>query len=150
MRRARADGAKGVFVVPTACKAGYWMALQNHSIAMAALNDRASNFVGVQVPLGRHTIFSVDLGDLTRSPSRATPERGVADGRHALRQHNLHRNVRSSVGGSRSSRDGGRAAGYATPPESHRHSRQENPLRQRLPASHCGFGNAEGIKLSAS
>ena len=131
------------------------MALQNHSIAMAELKDKASNFVGVQAPLGRHTIFSVDFGDLTRSPSRATSESGnvqtrCSDGRHALRRHNLHRNVRSSVGGSRSSRDGGRAAGYATPPESHRHSQQENPLRQRLPASHGGLGNAEGIKLSAS
>ena len=54
------------------------MALQNHSIAMAELKDKASNFVGVQAPLGRHTIFSVDFGDLTRSQSRATSERGVA------------------------------------------------------------------------
>ena len=51
-----------MFVVPTAYKAGYWMALRNHSIAIADLNDKASNFVGVQAPLGRHTVFMVDFG----------------------------------------------------------------------------------------
>jgi hypothetical protein len=69
VRRARSDGVKGVFVVPTAYKAGYWMALRNHSVAMAELNDKASNFVGVQAPLGRHTIFLVDFGGAdTQSP----------------------------------------------------------------------------------
>ena len=69
VRRARSDGVKGVFVVPTAYQSGYWMALRNHSIAMAELNDKASNFVGVQAPLGRHTIFLVDFGGPdTQSP----------------------------------------------------------------------------------
>ena len=58
MRRARSDGVKGVFVVPTA----YWMALQNHSVAMAELNDTASNSVGFQAPPGRHTKFLVGFG----------------------------------------------------------------------------------------
>jgi hypothetical protein len=62
VRRARSDGVKGVFVVPTAYQAGYWMVLRNHSIAMAELNDQASNFVGVQSPLGRHTKLLVDFG----------------------------------------------------------------------------------------
>jgi hypothetical protein len=38
------------------------MALQNHSVAMTELNDTASNLVGVQAPLGRHTKFLVGFG----------------------------------------------------------------------------------------
>jgi hypothetical protein len=69
VRRAQSDGVKVVFVVPTAYKAGYWMALRNHSVAMTEWNDIASNFVGVQAPLGRHTIFLVDFGGPdTQSP----------------------------------------------------------------------------------
>jgi hypothetical protein len=46
----------------TAYKAGYGMALRYHSVAMAELNDRASNSHRVQAQLDRHTIFLVDLG----------------------------------------------------------------------------------------
>jgi hypothetical protein len=37
MKKARSDGARCAFVVPTAYKTGYWMALRNHSIYRAAL-----------------------------------------------------------------------------------------------------------------
>jgi hypothetical protein len=37
VKRARSDGVRCVFVVPTAYKAGYWMALRNHSIDRAEL-----------------------------------------------------------------------------------------------------------------
>jgi hypothetical protein len=46
----------------TAYRAGHWMALRHHSVAMAELNDRASNSYRVQAQLDRHTIFLVDLG----------------------------------------------------------------------------------------
>jgi hypothetical protein len=61
-RRARSDGVRAVVVVPTAYKAGYWMGLRNYAIDQLALTDPESDFVGVQAPLGNHTVFLVDFG----------------------------------------------------------------------------------------
>ena len=69
VKRARSDGARAVFVVPTAVKAGYWMALRNHSIDRAELTRPDLDFTNVQAPLGSHTVFLVDFGRAdTNSP----------------------------------------------------------------------------------
>ena len=62
VKRARSDGVRGAFVVPTASKAGFWMALKNHSIARVDLKDSPTDFVGSQTPMRRHTVFLVDFG----------------------------------------------------------------------------------------
>ena len=62
VKRARSDGARCVFVVPTAYKSGYWMALRNHSIDRAELTRPDLDFTNVQGTLGKHTVFLVDFG----------------------------------------------------------------------------------------
>ena len=62
VRRARSDGVKAVFVVPTAYKAGFWMALRNHAIDSFELTKPDSDFANAQAPLGKHTVFLVDFG----------------------------------------------------------------------------------------
>ena len=115
VRRARSDGVKGVFVVPTAYKTGYWMALRNHSVAMAELNDRASDFVGVQAPLGRHTIFLVDFG----GPDTQSPPCGQETrhrGRRALLsavEAEERRRVRSEIEAAGAREEADQASGAA-------------------------------------
>ena len=62
VKRARSDGVRAIFIVPTAYKAGYWMALRNHSIDQIELTQPNADFANAQVPLGRHTVFLVDFG----------------------------------------------------------------------------------------
>ncbi len=109
VRQARSDGIKGVFVVPDS--------IQSRVLDGAAVSFSRHGRVerqGIKIFIGcmhlwTGTRFSWSIsGDLTRG--RATSERGVADGRHALRRRNLHRHVRSSAGGWRV---GGRAAGLS-------------------------------------
>jgi hypothetical protein len=57
VRRARSDGVKAVFVVPTAYKA-----LRNHAIDSFELTKPDSDFANAQAPLGKHTVFLVDFG----------------------------------------------------------------------------------------
>jgi hypothetical protein len=59
-----------------------------------------------------------------------------------------HRYFRSLARSSSPPGIGGRAACQTTSSEPRRHSRQESPLRQRLPPS--GFGNVEGVQLAGS
>ena len=72
VRRAKSDGVRAAFVVPTAYKAGYWEALRGRAIAQMQLNDPASDFAHAQAPLGDHTLFLVDFG----SSDTATPACG--------------------------------------------------------------------------
>ena len=62
VKRARSDGVRGVFIVPTSYKAGYWMALRNHSTDQIELTQPNTDFASAQVPLGKHTVFLVDFG----------------------------------------------------------------------------------------
>ena len=70
VRRAKSDGVRAVFVVPTAYKAGYWEALRGRAIAQMQLGDSATDFEHSQAPLGAHTLFLVDFGGSdTASPA---------------------------------------------------------------------------------
>ena len=91
------------------------MALRNHSVAMAELNDRASDFVGVQGPLGRHTIFLVDFG----GPGTQSPPCGQETrhrGRRALLsavEAEERRRVRSEIEAAGAREEADQASGAA-------------------------------------
>ena len=74
VKRARSDGARCVFVVPTAYKAGYWMET-NHSIDRAELTRLDLDFTNVQGTLGKHTVFLVDFGTADSLPPACGQER---------------------------------------------------------------------------
>ena len=75
VKRARSDGVEAVIVVPTAYKAGYWMALRNHAIEQFELTQPNAEFANAQDLLGRHTVFLVDSG----GPDTTTPPCGRED-----------------------------------------------------------------------
>jgi hypothetical protein len=80
VKRARSDGARCVFVVPTAYKAGYWMALRNRSIDRAELTRPDLDFTNVQGTLGKHTVFLEDFGtddSLTPACGQSQAPRGL-------------------------------------------------------------------------
>jgi hypothetical protein len=62
-RRARSDGVRAVFVVPTAYTAGYWMGLRARSMARMELTSPETEFYNPQGPMGNHTVFLVDFGE---------------------------------------------------------------------------------------
>ena len=71
----RSDRVKAVIVVPTAYKAGYWMALRNHAIEQFELTQTNAEFANAQALLGRHTVCLVDFG----GPDPTTPPCGRED-----------------------------------------------------------------------
>jgi hypothetical protein len=82
VKRARSDGVKAVIVVPTAYKAGYWMALRNHAIDQLELTQPNADFANAQAPLGKHTVFLVDFG----GPDTTSPPCGQEDRVRGRRQ----------------------------------------------------------------
>jgi hypothetical protein len=62
VRRAKSDGVRGCFVVPTDHKAGYWKLLRGRSVARLALNKPEEAFACVQAPMAAHTVLLVDFG----------------------------------------------------------------------------------------
>jgi hypothetical protein len=61
-RRARSDGIRAVFVVPTQHAAGFWKGLRARSTGMLALTQPQTEFVNPQGTMGNHTVFLVDFG----------------------------------------------------------------------------------------
>ena len=68
-RRARSDGVRAVFVVPTAYTAGYWRGLRARSMAQLELTSPATEFHNPQGTMGRHTVFLVEFGGTDSPPS---------------------------------------------------------------------------------
>ena len=62
VRRARSDGAIGIFLVPTRHRAGYWLALRRAALAMQLLEESECDFEYCSKGLGPFTIFLVDFG----------------------------------------------------------------------------------------
>ena len=62
VRRAKSDGVRAAFLVPTAYKSGYWAALRGRAVARMQLDEPATDFHHSQFPLGNHTLFLVDFG----------------------------------------------------------------------------------------
>jgi hypothetical protein len=69
-RRARSDGIRAIFVVPTAAAAGYWKGLRARSTARLELTSPRLEFHNPQGTMGNHTVFLVDFGD---TDSRLAP-----------------------------------------------------------------------------
>jgi len=59
--RARSDGARGVFLVPTRQRAGYWMALRRASTRWMHVPESCCVFEYTERVLGAHTLFLVDF-----------------------------------------------------------------------------------------
>jgi hypothetical protein len=69
-RRARSDGARAVFVVPTTYSAGYWKGLRARSTGQLELTNPQTEFHNPQGTMGNHTVFLVDFADAeTRLPA---------------------------------------------------------------------------------
>jgi hypothetical protein len=62
-RRARSDGARAVFVVPTTYSAGYWKGLRARSTGQLELTNPQTEFHNSQGTMGNHTVFLVDFAD---------------------------------------------------------------------------------------
>ena len=62
VRRAKSDGVRACFVIPTDHKAGHWKALRSRSIAQLTLSKQETALEHVQAPKSSHTVFMVDFG----------------------------------------------------------------------------------------
>jgi hypothetical protein len=63
VRRAKSDGARGVFLVPTNRKAAYYMCLVQNAHARQVIDQRLTGFVHASRPMTQHTLFAVDFGE---------------------------------------------------------------------------------------
>ena len=63
VRRARSDGARGLFLVPTNFKAGYFLVLRAVAVAALDLEAQQSRYRFTHKPVGRMTLFAADFGD---------------------------------------------------------------------------------------
>jgi len=65
--RARSDGARGLFLVPTRHRAGFWLALRRAATSWTYVNEAVCKFEHTERELGAHTLFLVDFGGLADS-----------------------------------------------------------------------------------
>jgi hypothetical protein len=61
--RAKSDGVRACFVVPTDHKAWYWTLLRGGSSPRSAMNKPDEAFQWEQALIAAHTVFLVDFGD---------------------------------------------------------------------------------------
>ncbi len=59
--RARSDGARGLFLVPTRQRAGFWMALRRAAVRWQTVPEADCVFEHTERVLGSHTLFLVDF-----------------------------------------------------------------------------------------
>jgi hypothetical protein len=72
VRRAKSDGARGIFLVPTNRKAAYYMCLSQHAHASRVIEQTATGFVHANRAMTQHTLFAVDFEE---RPDRTAPAR---------------------------------------------------------------------------
>ncbi len=82
-QRARSDGVRAIFIVPTAVTAGYWKGLRARSTALLELTSGRAEFDNPQGIMGNHTVFLVDFGE---TDSRLASCCGQAGCHHGRRQ----------------------------------------------------------------
>ena len=63
MRRAKSDGAKGIFLVPTNRKAAYYMCLIQHAHGSRVVPPARELFTHTARSMPQHTLFAVDFGE---------------------------------------------------------------------------------------
>lgn len=62
VRRARSDGAKGLFLVPTNHKAGYFIALRAAAVQIMEIETDQTLYRFTNKPVGRMTLFAAEFG----------------------------------------------------------------------------------------
>jgi hypothetical protein len=70
-KRARSDGIRAAFLVPTAYTAGYWKGLRARSTAQLELTSPKTELLNPQGTMGNHTLFLVDFGGPDTPPAAA-------------------------------------------------------------------------------
>ena len=80
-KRARSDGVRAIFVVPTAYTAAYWKGLRARAVAQLELTSPASEFSNPQGTMGNHTVFLVDFGGADSPPAATCGQDHLRRGR---------------------------------------------------------------------
>ena len=80
-KRARSDGVRAIFVVPTAYTAAYWKGLRARAVAQLELTSPASDFSNPQGTMGNHTVFLVDFGGADSPPAATCGQDHLRRGR---------------------------------------------------------------------
>ena len=99
--RARSDGARGVFLVPTRHRAGYWMALRRASRRVVAVPEQVNMYENTERVMAAHTLFLVDFegpDDCVAACASAGLRRSGERPRDAVEDHEseiLRRSLRS-------------------------------------------------------
>jgi hypothetical protein len=70
VRRARSDGARGIFLVPRNRKLAYYQSLRQNAMLKLDLDADPGLFEHVRKPMTKHSLFAVDFA---RQPDRCTP-----------------------------------------------------------------------------
>ena len=70
-RRAKSDGARGIFLVPTNRKAAYYVCLTQHAHASRVIDQRQTGFLHSSRDMTHHTLFCVDFAELADRTSPA-------------------------------------------------------------------------------
>ncbi len=70
-KRARSDGIRAIFLVPTAYTAGYWKGLLAYATAQMELTSPKAEFYNPQGTMGNHTLFLVDFSEADSSSAAA-------------------------------------------------------------------------------
>jgi hypothetical protein len=63
VRRAKSDGARGIFLVPTNRKAAYYICLTQHSHGTRVVEHARELFAHTARTMPQHTLFAVDFGE---------------------------------------------------------------------------------------
>ena len=77
VRRAKSDGARGIFLVPTNRKAAFYMCLSQHAHASRIVRSDKDTFVHVVRSMPQHTLFAADLGSVLITPRRRVGRRAI-------------------------------------------------------------------------
>ena len=80
-KRARSDGVRAIFLVPTAYTAGYWKGLRARSVAQLELTSPKAEFHNPQGTMGNHTLFLVDFGGADSSSAASCGQDHLYRGR---------------------------------------------------------------------
>ena len=98
VRRARSDGARGLFLVPTKFQGRLFIALRAVAVAVLEPETQQSLYRFTRKPVGRMTLFTADFGD--KEADQLVP--GTARVRACFRAADRPSSVSRRIGGRRS------------------------------------------------
>ena len=76
VRRAKSDGARGIFLVPTNRKAAYFMCLTQNAHASRVIGQAKGLFIHTARAMPQHTLFAVDFGERADRTAPACGQEG--------------------------------------------------------------------------